>query len=156
MRLAALLATWLLMMLGMAAHAGDVGFTVLTISNGAEKPLTIGVWYPTDAAAKPTPLDTFTQDVAVGAPVVGHDLPLVLISHGSGGWFGGHYDTALALAHAGFVVAAAMVRHLLTDPMLPAELLPADWPGTRLRAAYHDFATELAQRRDPTQLVEAT
>jgi phenylacetic acid degradation operon negative regulatory protein len=55
-----------------------------------------------------------------------------------------------------FVVAAAMVRHLLTDPMLPAELLPADWPGGRLRAAYHDFATELAQRRDPTQLVEAT
>ncbi len=55
-----------------------------------------------------------------------------------------------------FVVAAAMVRHLLTDPMLPAELLPADWPGARLRAAYHDFATELAQRREPTQLVEAT
>ena len=55
-----------------------------------------------------------------------------------------------------FSVAAAMVRHLLTDPMLPAELLPADWPGARLRAAYHDFATELAQRRDPTQLVEAT
>ena len=55
-----------------------------------------------------------------------------------------------------FVAAAAIVRHLLTDPMLPAELLPADWPGTRLRAAYHDFATELAQRRDPTQLLEAT
>jgi phenylacetic acid degradation operon negative regulatory protein len=55
-----------------------------------------------------------------------------------------------------FVIAAAMVRHLLTDPMLPAELLPADWPGAGLRAAYHDFATELAQRRDPTQLVEAT
>jgi phenylacetic acid degradation operon negative regulatory protein len=55
-----------------------------------------------------------------------------------------------------FVVAAAIVRHLLTDPMLPAELLPADWPGSRLRAAYHDFATELAQRREPTQLVEAT
>ncbi len=55
-----------------------------------------------------------------------------------------------------FVVAAAMVRHLLTDPMLPAELLPADWPGARLRDAYHDFATELAQRREPTQLVEVT
>ena len=55
-----------------------------------------------------------------------------------------------------FVVAAAIVRHLLTDPMLPAELLPADWPGARLRDAYHDFATELAQRREPTQLVEAT
>jgi phenylacetic acid degradation operon negative regulatory protein len=61
-----------------------------------------------------------------------------------------------------FVVAAAMVRHLLTDPMLPDKLLPADWPGSRLRAAYHDFATELAQRRDlaeqqaKTRLVEAT
>jgi phenylacetic acid degradation operon negative regulatory protein len=55
-----------------------------------------------------------------------------------------------------FVVAAAMVRHLLTDPMLPAELLPADWPGARLRAAYHDFATELAERRDATHLLEAT
>jgi phenylacetic acid degradation operon negative regulatory protein len=55
-----------------------------------------------------------------------------------------------------FVVAAAMVRHLLTDPMLPAELLPADWPGARLRAAYHDFATELAERIDRTQLREAT
>ncbi|BBZ73524.1 PaaX family transcriptional regulator C-terminal domain-containing protein [Mycobacterium paraseoulense] len=48
-----------------------------------------------------------------------------------------------------FVVAAATVRHLLTDPVLPDELLPADWPGARLRAAYHDFATELLQRREP-------
>jgi phenylacetic acid degradation operon negative regulatory protein len=55
-----------------------------------------------------------------------------------------------------FVLAAAMVRHLLTDPMLPDELLPGDWPGAALRAAYHDFATELLERRDPTQLVEAT
>ena len=60
-----------------------------------------------------------------------------------------------------FVVAAAMVRHLLSDPMLPGELLPAEWPGARLRAAYHDFATELAQLRDGaqedrTQLQEAT
>ena len=56
----------------------------------------------------------------------------------------------------GFVVAAAMVRHLLTDPVLPEELLPADWPGTRLRAAYNDFAAELLQRRDGIRLVEAT
>jgi phenylacetic acid degradation operon negative regulatory protein len=55
-----------------------------------------------------------------------------------------------------FLVAAAMVRHLLTDPVLPDELLPADWPGARLRAAYHDFATELLKRRDITQLLEAT
>ncbi|MCV7409520.1 PaaX domain-containing protein, C- domain protein [Mycobacterium florentinum] len=54
-----------------------------------------------------------------------------------------------------FVVAAAIVRHLLTDPMLPAELLHGDWPGAGLRSAYHDFATELLQRRDATQLLEA-
>jgi predicted dienelactone hydrolase len=28
------------------------------------------------------------------------------MSHGNGGWYAGHYDTAQALAHAGFVVAA--------------------------------------------------
>ncbi|OSC42865.1 PaaX family transcriptional regulator C-terminal domain-containing protein [Mycobacterium decipiens] len=57
---------------------------------------------------------------------------------------------------ARFVVAAATVRHLLTDPMLPAELLPTDWPGAELRAAYHDFASEMAKQRDQTQLLEAT
>jgi phenylacetic acid degradation operon negative regulatory protein len=55
-----------------------------------------------------------------------------------------------------FVVAAAIVRHLLTDPMLPDELLPDDWPGARLRSVYHDFATDLLERRDTTQLLEAT
>ncbi len=28
-----------------------------------------------------------------------------------------------------FIAAAAIVRHLLTDPVLPTELLPAKWPG---------------------------
>ncbi|OMC46237.1 PaaX domain-containing protein, C- domain protein [Mycobacterium sp. IS-2888] len=57
---------------------------------------------------------------------------------------------------ARFMVAAATVWHLLTDPVLPDELLPSDWPGARLRAAYHDFAAELLKRREPTQLQEAT
>ncbi|MDT5233300.1 MAG: phenylacetic acid degradation operon negative regulatory protein [Mycobacterium sp.] len=57
---------------------------------------------------------------------------------------------------ARFVVAAAIVRHLLTDPVLPDELLPADWPGMRLRTAYNDFAAELTERRDGIRLVEAT
>ncbi|EID08733.1 hypothetical protein MXEN_21522 [Mycobacterium xenopi RIVM700367] len=54
-----------------------------------------------------------------------------------------------------FVVAAAIVRHLLTDPVLPDELLPTNWPGAKLRAAYNDFAAELTRRRNLTQLVEA-
>lgn len=43
-----------------------------------------------------------------------------------------------------FEVAAATVRHILNDPMLPAELLPDRWPGRELRAAYLDFRTEFA------------
>ncbi|GAA2770162.1 PaaX family transcriptional regulator C-terminal domain-containing protein [Nonomuraea dietziae] len=39
----------------------------------------------------------------------------------------------------GFLVSAAVLRHLLADPLLPAELLPQDWPGARLRARYDDF-----------------
>ena len=57
---------------------------------------------------------------------------------------------------ARFVVAAAIVRHLLTDPVLPAELLPASWPGNTLRDSYARFADELAAQRDISQLVEAT
>lgn len=55
-----------------------------------------------------------------------------------------------------FSTAAAIVRHLLTDPVLPEELLPADWPGMRLRSVYNDFAAELLARRDDIRLVEAT
>ena len=41
-----------------------------------------------------------------GCAVTGEKLPLIVISHGRRGWFGGHHDTAAALADAGFVVAA--------------------------------------------------
>jgi phenylacetic acid degradation operon negative regulatory protein len=64
--------------------------------------------------------------------------------------------SAAADVPARFVLAAAIVRHLLTDPVLPTELLPADWPGSRLRAAYNNFAAELTERRDGIRLVEAT
>ena len=67
------------------------------------------------------------------------------------------HDMAAAVDIPGrFVAAAAMVRHLLTDPVLPEEMLPDDWPGRRLRTAYAEFAAELATRRDDERLVEAT
>ena len=47
-----------------------------------------------------------------------------------------------------FAIAAAMVRHLRTDPVLPEELTPPDWPGWRLRTEYQRFADALVQRRD--------
>jgi phenylacetic acid degradation operon negative regulatory protein len=45
----------------------------------------------------------------------------------------------------GFTLAAAIVRHLQQDPMLPAELLPDRWPGDRMRAAYGAYEGELRE-----------
>jgi phenylacetic acid degradation operon negative regulatory protein len=47
-------------------------------------------------------------------------------------------DEATDLAST-FMLAAAVLRHFLADPLLPAELLPADWPGVRLRSRYERF-----------------
>lgn len=41
---------------------------------------------------------------------------------------------------AGFVLAADALRHLVTDPLLPGELAPADWPAPELRAAYARYS----------------
>ncbi|CAM5337770.1 PaaX family transcriptional regulator C-terminal domain-containing protein [Streptomyces abikoensis] len=38
-----------------------------------------------------------------------------------------------------FTVSAAVLRHLLADPVLPEALLPADWPGEELRRRYEAF-----------------
>jgi predicted dienelactone hydrolase len=88
------------------AFASNVGFEEVKIPNGAEPALTAGIWYPTDAPATPRTLGNFTQTVASDASIAGNRLPLVVMSHGGGSWYGGHYDTALALARAGFVAAA--------------------------------------------------
>ncbi|MER5972545.1 PaaX family transcriptional regulator C-terminal domain-containing protein [Streptomyces sp. NPDC002055] len=42
-----------------------------------------------------------------------------------------------------FTAAAAILRHLMADPLLPAGLLPADWPGDALRARYEVFHAEM-------------
>ena len=66
----------------------------------------VGIWYPSQAAAKPVSLGPTTMTVAFNAPVNGKAMPMVVMSHGTGGSFLGHFDTAIALADAGFVVVA--------------------------------------------------
>jgi predicted dienelactone hydrolase len=88
-----------------AATAG-VGFQHLTIPDPQGPPIEIGVWYPTDADGKTLGVELFTEALAVDAPVKGARLPLVVMSHGTGGSYAGHIDTAVALAKAGFVAAA--------------------------------------------------
>ena len=105
MRLAAVIVT-AFAFFAAPAFAANVGFEEVKIANGEEAPLTVGIWYPTDAPATEHASGNITQRVAMGAPIAGRDLPLVVMSHGGGGWYDGHYDTALALARAGFVAAA--------------------------------------------------
>ncbi|MDO9433018.1 MAG: dienelactone hydrolase [Phenylobacterium sp.] len=83
-----------------------VGYQHLSIPVPGGAQMEVGVWYPADAVPKPQRLELFTQVVAADAIPVGASLPLVVISHGNGGSLSGHHDTALALAEAGFVVAA--------------------------------------------------
>ncbi|RLU87603.1 PaaX domain-containing protein, C- domain protein [Streptomyces griseocarneus] len=44
-----------------------------------------------------------------------------------------------------FMVSAAVLRHLLADPVLPPELLPTDWPGEGLRRHYEEFDAEFRE-----------
>jgi len=85
-----------------------VGFQLVHVPDKNGPPLNLAVWYPTEAGSRPALLGLTVQFVANDAPVDGTSLPLVVISHGNGGGPGSHADTALALASAGFVVAAPM------------------------------------------------
>jgi phenylacetic acid degradation operon negative regulatory protein len=63
------------------------------------------------------------------------------------GWTAMAHRLIAALDAAGpmaerFTVSAAVLRHLLADPLLPGELLPDGWPGPALRAHYERFQAE--------------
>ncbi len=98
---AALLATTLA---GPCAHAA--GFQRGFAADPDGKPLEIGIWYPSLATATPLSMGPTTMSVAINAPIQGKNLPLVVVSHGNGGSSLSHFDTAIALADAGFVVVA--------------------------------------------------
>ncbi len=66
--------------------------------------------------------------------VVGHDL-LTLAGQAT-------------TPHDRFTAIATIVRHLTHDPLLPGELLPADWPGSALRRAYDAFRDEIIAQRE--------
>ena len=102
----ALFAAALLSAAPVRAEAAEVGFSELRIANGDQKPLLVGIWYPTAAPAEVHPLGAYVQAVALDAPVAGEHLPLIVMSHGNGGTYQNDYDTALALAKAGFVAIA--------------------------------------------------
>ena len=45
-----------------------------------------------------------------------------------------------------FALSITVVRHLELDPLLPAELIPRQWPGSALRSTYRRFDEVFKQR----------
>lgn len=88
------------------AHAATVGYETLSVPVAGDRPIKMSIWYPSAAPEASEPLALGSQMVAHGAPVAGGGHPLIVVSHGTGGSDTDHFDTAQALARAGFVVAA--------------------------------------------------
>ena len=87
--------------------ARAAGFSFIEVPADAEGPALRGaVWVPCAKPAGPIVLAPLVIQGVRDCPAMGERLPLVVISHGTGGSFLGHHDTAEALADAGFVVAA--------------------------------------------------
>lgn len=82
------------------------GFQEVEVIDPGFKNLTVGIWYPSDQPEPNEPNTRFGLPVALNAPVSKTNGGLIVISHGYGGWYAGHADTAAALADAGFIVAA--------------------------------------------------
>lgn len=120
------------------AHAA--GVQPVAVPADAQGPALRGVvWSPCEAPAGPLALGPLRVAGTRGCPIAGTGpLPLVLLSHGSGGSALGHHDTAAALADAGFVVAA--VHH------------PGDHAGDRSRqgtlAAFASRPADIARLLD--------
>src|SRR5437868_14117455 len=87
------------------AHAAGVQFIIIP-PEGDNSVLSGAVWSPCASPPQEVKLYGVATPARLNCPVQGDKLPLVVISHGQDGWFGGHHDTAEALADAGFVVAA--------------------------------------------------
>jgi predicted dienelactone hydrolase len=89
-----------------ASPAGAVGFQYAKATDSDDQTIDLAVWYPSEAPVSAQPIGLFTQNVAFYGAITAHFFPLIVISHGTGGSAAEHYDTALALADAGFVVVA--------------------------------------------------
>lgn len=101
---------WLIGLLAaviMSTPAAAAGLKFLTVPADASGPaITVAIFYPSADKPSPVTFGPFTTLAAEEGKIDGSGLPLVVLSHGRGGSFVVHHDTAERLADAGFVVAA--------------------------------------------------
>ena len=90
-----------------SALAQAAGVTTVNVPADAAGPaIRAVVWSPCATPAGEVKIGSRVLPGVADCPIAGEHLPLVVISHGHGGSYSGHHDTAEALADAGFVVAA--------------------------------------------------
>jgi len=90
-----------------ATPAQAAGFRFIEVPADADDPALKGaIWYPCSEPPGEIDLGNIAIPGALDCPISGDKLPLVVVSHGRGGNFIGHHDTAETLADAGFAVAA--------------------------------------------------
>lgn len=92
------------------AHQSEstVGFQLASAPDQDDRPLRLGIWYPSEASAQPNDVGPYRLVVAMDGAPSGHDLPLIVMSHGTGGSLFDAAELASGLARAGFVVVAVM------------------------------------------------
>ena len=104
------------------------GFQRLSIPQiGRDTPIETGIWYPV-ANDQPTEKTIFGDVLAINAPILTGNYPLILISHGHSAWMGSFAPLARFLADRGYIVAA------------PTH------PGNNFRDLSHNTAQWMARR----------
>ncbi len=69
-------------------------------------PVLVTIWYPSKTAAQARSFGPYQLSVAVAGAPVAQRLPLIVMSHGTGGAAFSSAELAIDLAKAGFIVAA--------------------------------------------------
>lgn len=103
-----LLLALLAVILGLATTpAQAAGFRLIEVPGDVDGPTLKGaIWYPCLKPPGEIHLGNVVLPSVRDCPIGGGKQPLVVVSHGRGGTFISHHDTAETLADAGFIVAA--------------------------------------------------
>ena len=87
-----------------------VGVRQLLIDDHEHGALSVLLLYPATGKSSRIWVGAGFMDLAPNAPIDGPALPMMVMSHGTGGGATGQIDTAIALAEAGYMAAAVTHR----------------------------------------------
>lgn len=86
--------------------APNVGMEQVSAPVSGDSAVRVTIWYPTTSAARTHTFGPYQLDVAMAGAPVAQRLPLIVMSHGTGGSAFDSVNLAMALAKAEFIVAA--------------------------------------------------